>query len=231
MIINEDFFKDIEIEDSDIQSTDNINEQQLKTVEEYMEYFDTNFTDTIVFQFSNWNNGHALEISNVPYKAEYMEKRLFQVFDVFNISHSEIMLATDYRRTIIPAYITDVGKYKLILNTYNTQFNFIYAVVYIKYETMSPRTVLHFIESLMNIIWKSNRDIVDITFVKKVLRYEEYEERKHTPQINLYRSQYRAEHDPNYIGGIIDRHYFMSAMTYFFGREKADHLRYNYKKK
>ena len=120
MIINEDFFKDIEIEDSDIQSTDNIHEQQPETVEEYMEYFDTNFTDTIVFQFSNWNNGHALEISDVPYKAEYMEKRLFQVFDVFNISHSEIMLATDYRQTTIPAYITDIGKYKLILNTYNT---------------------------------------------------------------------------------------------------------------
>ena len=46
---------------------------------------------------------------------------------------------------------------------------------------MSPRTVLHFIESLMNALWKSNRDIVDITFVKKVLRYEEYKEQKHTP--------------------------------------------------
>ena len=97
---------------------------------------------------------------------------------------------------------------------------------------MSPNTVLHFIESLMNALWKSNRDIVDITFVKKVLRYEEYkEEPKHTPKINLYRSQYRAEHDPNYIGGITDRHYFMSTMTYFFGREKADSLRYKYRKK
>lgn len=120
MIINEDFFKDIEIEDSDIQSTDNINEQQPETVGEYMEYFDTNFTDTIVFQFSNWNNSHALKISDVPYKTEYMEKRLFQVFDVFNISHSEIILATDYCQTIIPAYITDIGKYKLIMNKYNT---------------------------------------------------------------------------------------------------------------
>ena len=231
MIINEDFFKDTEIEDSDIQSNDNIDEQQPETVEEYMEYFDTNFTDTIIFQLSNWNNGHALEISDVPYKAEYMEKRLFQVFDVFNISHSEIILATDYRRTIIPAYITDIGKYKLILNRYNTQFNFIYAVVYIKYETMSPNTVLHFIESLMNALWKSNRDIVDIAFVKKVLRYEEYKEPTSTPQINLYRSKYRAEHDPNYIGSITDRHYFMSTMSYFFGREKADSLRYKYRKK
>lgn len=234
MFINEDYFKDIkdsDIEDSVIQISDDITIQQPETVEEYMEYFEKNFTDTIIFQLSNWKNGHALKLFDSQQIAEYIEKRMFQVFDMFNIKHSDIILATDYRRSTIPTYITNLGKYKLFRNLDSNNFNFIYAVVYVRFDTMTPNMVLHFIESLMNVLWKSSRDIVDIKFVKKVLSYKEYIELNLSEQkITLNRSLYHTEHDPNYVGSIIDKHYFMSAMTYFFGREKAERLRYEYRK-
>ena len=115
MILNEDYFKDIEITDDDIDSSDDIvisHSNEYATPEEWFADMKSRYTYCIEIPLSRdyqWK-----------WDLQLILKRLFYVFDTYGIEYSEPTLQEyakqNFRNNYSKCNFIDYNKYKLILN-------------------------------------------------------------------------------------------------------------------
>ena len=105
MILNEDYFKDIEIKDEDINDVEE--PKQELTLEEFHK-LPEQYRQEIYFTIMNHNNDIVTQTSLIP----RVTKRLDSIFDTYGIEHSEYVLTSSPCAEDCDT-ILDFGNYQL----------------------------------------------------------------------------------------------------------------------
>lgn len=159
MLLNEDYFKDIE--DDDIIISDDINVINDLTLEDFNTKNTSEFDQTIMFHIQY---GDQSEI--ILSKTAYM---LIQLLELYNIQHSDVCYFGDvYSNNIMNISIEKHKNYVTFSNMSNKcNANYAYAYIYIKKPIFSNiKQAVHFIYRLLNISFNDNKNLLKIGQVK-----------------------------------------------------------------
>ena len=161
MILNEDYFDDIEITDDDIDISNN---NEYATPEEWFMDMKSKYTHCIEIPLSQdyqWK-----------WDLQLILKRLFYVFDTYGIEYSEPILQEyakrNFRNNYSKCNFINYNKYKLILNyktleDVNNSDNDISVVIFFNLpEVKTYKSVCKFVSSILSYI--QNDMIKDLTF-------------------------------------------------------------------
>ena len=174
MIINEDYFKDIELTDEEIYDGDddnNVNDNflnsrdyELYLIKKYQKciIISTNFDTNNIFNNKIWN-------SYIP----NMIKRTTQVLDIYNTEYEIVM--RDYSRDKFYLNCYEVGKYKIYSSKEESDFfnksgyNKIFIIFYCNFPDFTYKQSYNFVDRFQNVIWKTGGKYLfdDMTIIKE----------------------------------------------------------------
>ena len=236
MLLTEDYFNGLDIENEDINSNDD--NLSSYTASEQFEYFSNHYEDTISLNISKKMNIGVL-INNV----EILAKRINYLFDLYDVEHSKAILCDNtvgyayignymdrvrvYERPQFNMFTTD---YEFISgNSINPEYNYsdMYIIFYVKYPKFSYKKAYSFVQHLMKIVWNT----IDYYFLSNIsLLYP-------VCVPNLKQNGYSnkvayiyPEHMNNTVNDCIGEElwidgFFRHIMEYFFGEnEKTENL-------
>ena len=156
MILNEDYFKDLEIEDEDIVSDDDTLdvEKPKMTIEDFRklpEQYD--YLIKITIRKRNDKETTSFLTSLLP----KLFKRLDVIFDSYGIEHSQYVLRSTYYTGRKNNTILDFGNYQLFCDDciediyINDTYKDFYICVYANYPKFSYKRAFRFVYTILNI--------------------------------------------------------------------------------
>lgn len=92
MKINEDYFKDIDEEEIEAATSDSFYEDEPNSAAiKLLNTYDSNYSDTIVLYYPD-SPYHFTDLDDVIYRINMIADRIYMLFDVYGIEHSEFVL-------------------------------------------------------------------------------------------------------------------------------------------
>lgn len=176
MMINEDYFRDIEITDSDITTDDNNNSTD--DVEKLYSHIQNNYDRTlkIPIRFQEQDDYSTTSSAEIERIFSQVSRNLMSLFDIYGIPHSDVYV------TCGPGYLNDdISMIKFNHKRYYTEVidesSSIYGddtpystirIFFKRPEFSNLKQMMMFIRTLCNIIWHKNyiKYFRDITLVK-----------------------------------------------------------------
>ena len=229
MIINEDYFDDIEIEDIDIDDNDEIS---LTTTKEIYDFYQKTYTQTIIIDFDN----NVVSFKNLPKYLSSLHNSMSYLFNIYGIEHSEMCVIDNDLLEDID--INDMAMlnckdYMLVIPK-DTQTpvpfkKYRYLAYYVKFPNMHYKNAINFTMRLFNNVWDQKRYknvFNSIMFTKCVYLPREF----WFPNIPSVERQafYRAFHTKDIstlnIDDLANWDYFTSVIKYFFGERTAQKM-------
>ena len=91
MKLNEDYFKDIDEEEIEAATSDSFYEDETDSAIKLLNIYDCNYSDTIVLYYPD-SPYHFTDLDDVIYRTNIIADRIYKLFDLYNIEHSEFVL-------------------------------------------------------------------------------------------------------------------------------------------
>lgn len=91
MKLNEDYFKDIDEEEIEAATSDSFYEDETDSAIKLLNIYDCNYSDTIVLYYPD-SPYHFTDLDDVIYRINKIADRIYKLFDLYNIEHSEFVL-------------------------------------------------------------------------------------------------------------------------------------------
>ena len=142
MLVNEDFFNDLEVKDEDIVIDDGDIVDMNNADSLFNDYIKRRFSHTICFQMYDNNCPTNAQIMDM---VQYLKKRMFYLFQAFEVEHSEIFVSDDMSYEYMKdreIEITDCKDFKHLrkANYYRNRF----IVIYVNYPQFSTKQLIRF---------------------------------------------------------------------------------------
>ena len=168
MILNEDYFKDLEIEDEDV-IEDDINDvdepKQELTLEEAQKLPDQ-YEQVIEFEINGDNDSDIdttfIQTSLLP----RITKRLDAIFEYYGIEHSQYVLVSCYDLKDCET-VVKVGDYQLFCKEYekyeNETYEWFFIQVFVNYPNFNYKRAFRFIYTVIN-LYRIDKQITQMNF-------------------------------------------------------------------
>ena len=231
MLINENYFDDLEIEDEDIIEDDNDVEepQQELTLEDAIklpEQYNQEIKIRIDVDDSTDRNTTFIQTSLLP----RLFKRLDAIFELYGIEHSEYILLSNYDAKYCDTIIK-FGNYQLFCKYkwekdefINDTYNHVYIQVYVNYPKFNYKRAFRFLYTVLNLYriyeqinWMTFIPITDNDYIIQLnfsiksnyMGFYYYNRRKHTigNEIVLCKGELTEEDKREFYRAIF-RHFF-----------------------
>ena len=149
MLINEDYFNNIDIEEDDIKNTDIV---EKLTPEEYYEYCKSHYSQTIVIHISDvLKYNQTWVVKTMPDILTELSKKIHYLFNIFDIEYSDIVCVENVSEK---KEIVDCGEYKMMINP-EWQINYIRdkVIIYVNYPKIYYKRALLLAQKLQDIVF------------------------------------------------------------------------------
>lgn len=161
MIVNEDYFNKLKITDDDIVVDSNEhNKYDLDTANEFLQYCKDSFDHTLIIDIIEMK---TITLDEVYYYAQLFRKKLYVLFDCFNIQHSELFISDNQANMSSNLNMFKCHDCKFIspedVKDMSHKDGLFHLVIYLRFPEMTPRTAIRFIDNLLKLIWKQKRNI------------------------------------------------------------------------
>lgn len=218
MLINEDFFKDIEITDDDINLTDD------SSVLKLLEYYKLNYSDMI-----------RITIGGIEGIEGYIHK-IGYILDTMCVEHSEFLICYCMQSDIENLHIEQCDEYTMILpDVKHSGISRYYLFVFANFElNWNLKKVFKFIDSIMNVAYHgcygTYNDFVDyVLFERNITRFPcmkiSSDENENKTLLGLFHGNYvQAKYTKS--DNLYKRHSqcFYGIVRYFFPKEEAERI-------
>ena len=238
MLLNENYFDDIDLTDDDIIDTD----KETNTVSEIYKQLKIQYKQSIVICF---DGSVGQYIKNRKYILNLLSKTLNYIFDVYNIKHSDMFVVhNDVLNTgateLEELQLFDCDNYKLIvpnniqkiknitnINNSATFKHYRYLTYYVKYpDDMKYKTALYFILNFLNNVWDykrfKNMFSTGIILTKPIM--EPIDFWFSGPELERF-TFYKESENKLVFDNITDWVYFDNIIYWFYGIEIANKMR------
>lgn len=217
MILFEDYFKDIEISDDDI-DVDKTDESL--SGNEFIEYCQKRYSHTICIKMSNKTKMNITALADI---IDNLKKHLEYLFDIFNIEHSDIFGADDTAEIQLNS-----GKLNIFMLNNNIKFisaiddidsetyryYYLFLVVYVNFPKFNAKTAVRFVKSLITTTYKHQYNMVNnIKIYDKAIHPSLY---RHNPEDCMLVLQKKVYKDYKQ-NGIYSQWVKWNTIEYFFG--------------
>ena len=217
MILFEDYFKDIEISDDDI-DVDKTDESL--SGNEFIEYCQKRYSHTICIKMSNNIKMNITALADI---IDNLKKYLEYLFDIFNIEHSDIFGADDTAEIQLNS-----GKLNIFMLNNNIKFisaiddidsetyryYYLFLVVYVNFPEFNTKTAVRFVKSLITTTYKHQYNMVNnIKITDKAIHPSLY---RHNPEDCMLVLQKKVYKDYKQ-SGIYSKWVKWNTIEYFFG--------------
>ena len=218
MILNEDYFDDIEITDDVInQQFDSLEPSKMDT-EQLINYIQTKYTNSLCFSME-----HGVP-DQLPMAIRQLKNRLFAVLDFYNIEHTELFMYELDRRVYsnrVKLKLYDRKDYKVFAKKRNIDNinDHLYIFTYVNFPEMNINTAIKVIKHIINIGYSEklnyNQYINRINLFPKIMGPRLF--CLYSNNLPLDYSAYRLIQDGAYD---YSKHY-IEVIKYFFGDKRA----------
>ena len=217
MILFEDYFKDIEISDDDI-DVDKTDESL--SGNEFIEYCQKRYSHTICIKMSNKTDMNITALADI---IDNLKKYLEYLFNIFNIEHSDIFGADDTAEIQ-----SNSGKLNIFMLNNNIKFisaiddidsetyryYYLFLVVYVNFPEFNTKTAVRFVKSLITTTYKHQYNMVNnIKITDKAIHPSLY---RHNPEDCMLVLQKKVYKDYKQ-NGIYSKWVKWNTIEYFFG--------------